>query len=328
MSVVSYAGVCSEACGDTHNWRCFGCQFELIGLLFFPLLAIIYAASHRSRFASVIASWMVAGALGSELWLIYVQKYKIGHWCPVCLSIAACIGIAATAMAVSYLLELNTTLKTGHKGSVMKSLWTGISSLTIVAAGFFLAFTGVAKFNPLQAQEASVANAVIFGNQTSPIEVYIVTDWLCPACRSVEPVLVKMSPNIMKVAKLVFVDYPIHPESENFIPFNLSFMIHNKDNYLALRDALLAIAVKTSEPTEEEVRKAALQLGVHYQPLNYADVSIGIKYFKHLANQFDVHSTPTVVIINKSTSKGKKLSGTKEITEGNILGAITELGGK
>lgn len=327
FSVISYMGVCSEACGEAHNWRCFGCHFEMIGLLFFPLLAIFYAASRSSRLAALFASWMVAGAFGSEIWLIFVQKYKIGHWCPVCLSIATCIGIIALTMSISYLLDLITVLKQGNKGSVMKSIWKGLSSLAVVGVGFFLAFIGVAKFNPLQAQEASIANAVIFGNLQSKIEVYVITDELCPACRAIEPALEKMSPNIMKLAKLVFVDYPLHDESVNLIPYNLSFMIHNKDKYFALRNALGELALKTSEPTEEQVRKAIASIGIRYKPLNYADVSIGIKYFKHLATEFDVHSTPTIVIINTANKKGKKLTGGKEITEANVLKAIAELKG-
>ena len=45
-------------------------------------------------------------------------------------------------------------------------------------------FGGTAKFNKLQAAENSVKERITMGNARSPVEVYIFTDWGCPACKS------------------------------------------------------------------------------------------------------------------------------------------------
>jgi len=89
LSIISWLKLCSEACLATHSWRFCGCEFENIGITFFPILTVIYLLGWKNPLAYLVAGWMVAGALGSEVMFIFVQKYKIGHWCPICLSIAA-----------------------------------------------------------------------------------------------------------------------------------------------------------------------------------------------------------------------------------------------
>lgn len=102
-------------------------------------------------------------------------------------------------------------------------------------------------------------------------------------------------------------------------------MIHDKGKYLELRDALTKISTQTGDPTEQDVEKAIEPFGVKYEQLSYSDVAVGIKYFKHLGKEFKVTSTPTVVVVNKTLKKGKKMHGASEITEANILKAIETL---
>lgn len=325
LSIVSWLRICSEQCSDTHNYRIFGTQFETIGMVFFPSLTACHFLSKRNEYFGWIASLMLAGALGSEMMFIEVQKRDIGHWCPVCLSIAACVFIAFSFYAGTYLINLNSTIKEGQKGKIMRNVSKGFSSVLCVFIGLFFAYFGIAKVDQLRAQEDSIKDRIVFGNLSSPVDVYVFTDWQCPACRNVEPALVKMAPVIEKKARLTFVDFIIHPETLNFIPYNLSFMLNNKGNYLELRDVLTKISTKTGDPSEQEIEKALAPLGIKYHQLSYSDVAVGIKYFKHLGKEFKITSTPTVIIVNKATKKGKKLHGGSEITEANLLKAIETL---
>ena len=52
---------------------------------------------------------------------------------------------------------------------------------------------------------------------------------------------------------------------------------------------------------------------------------MGSKYFDHLVRHYDVEGTPTVVVANKINKKSKKLEGSTEITQANILKAIADL---
>lgn len=207
----------------------------------------------------------------------------------------------------------------------MKRFFNEGFCIALVIFGFVFSQAGFAKYDQLQAAEKNIKESIAFGDMSSHVEVYVFTDWECPSCRKVEPILEKAAPAIMKKAKLVFVDMPIHPESTNFTPYNLSFMINDKAQYFHLRNQLTKLSLTTKTPTDEEVEAIAAKLGAKYRQLHYADIDVGIKYFKHLSDQFKVEGTPTVVVVNAEKKKGKKLVGVNEITEDNILKAIHSL---
>jgi protein-disulfide isomerase len=170
--------------------------------------------------------------------------------------------------------------------------------------------------------------SLAFGDTESSSEVYIVTDWFCPACRAAEPEILKGARKVMRQAKVVFVDYPIHPETLNYIPYNLSFILREKEKYLQIREALATLARKTKEPMPEDVQAAVSPLGVKYVPLNYADVLAGVQHFSTLVNKLKVAGTPSVVVQDSRTGKTKTLYGMSDITSENILKTLAEVSGK
>ncbi|MBN9377963.1 MAG: thioredoxin domain-containing protein [Chlamydiales bacterium] len=328
LSIVSWSALCSQQCAATHFYRLFGVKFENVGLVFFPALTFAhFYFIHKKRF-SYLAGLMLAGAVGAEMIFIYAQKVLIGHWCPVCLSIAASIAVASLAYFLSFLNDLKLHVNDSRRSETMIILRQGLITASAIVIGFLLAFFGLTKVDVLQAAENSIKDSVAFGNAKSDIDVYFFSDWQCPACRQVEPKLKELIPLITKRARLTFVDFTIHPSSLNFSPYNLSFMIHNKDHYLELRDALTTLSIETETPTDEQVEKLADKKGIQYKQLNYSDVALGLKYFKTLGTEFDINSTPTLVLVNEATKKGKKLYGFAEINEENINKAIDKLSEK
>lgn len=313
LCLASLFNLCSQSCSQTHLWRFWGLRFETLGLIFFPILLLSHFASWNSRFFMNISRWLIAGAVGAELMFVAIQKFQIGHWCPVCLSIAGTLFVTAAIYTAEYIKE-------DH----MKTITKSIGAITLVAVGFLTAFFGVAKEDVAKTAENSIKSRIAFGNTSSNVEVFLFTDWQCPACRNLEPVFVKLAPEIQKRARLTFADIDVHPETLNFLPYNLSFMVHNKDKYLALRDALTEVSVHTKEPTDDIVNQAIKKLGVKYKSMHYSDIAVATKYFKHLESQFDLDSTPTLVIVNMNDKKGKKFVG-KEITYENVIGAIDKM---
>lgn len=322
LSIVSWLHLCSSTCIEGHNYRLYGFPFETIGFVFFPILTAMHLLSRKFSILTTLVGWSICGALGSEIMFIYVQKYKIGSWCPVCLSIAATLAIAGMIYFHSYYMDFKNSLAREHKEDIMNGIYKGLSGICFFVIGFVFAFGGIAKYNKLQAMENDIKNQIAFGNVNSGIEVYVFTDWACGGCRAVEPTLEALAPKIMKKAKLSFIDQEVHPVTLNFIPYNLSFMINNKSKYFELRRALTKLALQTKEPTDEQVEALAKKLGTQYKQLNYADVQIGTKYFENLVKQLNVEGTPSIVIISKNNKKGKKLEGAEEITEANIMKAI------
>ncbi len=320
LTILSMTGLCSEECAEGHKWKLFGMPFELPGLFFFAGLGIFHWIARdntRFQFYELLA---VTAAIGAEIYFIYIQKIHIGTWCPICLAIAACVAILFMSLYGRLFL-----LKTATQENTMKPLFRGLFTTSALFIGLLTAFIGTTKYDAMEAAQTSIQDNIAFGAKDSDVEVYLFTDWACPACRKLEPLLKKNSKVITQDAKLYFIDHAIHPETLNFIPFHLSFMVNNKPQYFELRDMLTEISVETGSPTEKQVTDAAAKLGVNYKELNFADISLGVKFFKALGEKFKVEGTPTMVIVNTNTKKGKKLTGNNEITAENIQKAITAL---
>ncbi len=325
LSIISLLRLCASACAESHFWLLFGFPFEYSGLLFFIVLLTIHTFARRKSICSSLCALLLAAGCGAELKFIFVQKYQIGTWCPICLAIASCVFIATLCYATDYIGKLNRQMKEKVEGELMKSITKGLAGLSVFVLGFLLATIGVSKFDPIQAQQDTLKDNLFFGNKTSPIEVYIFTDWACPACRQLETDLEKMAPTIMKIAKLTFVDDAIHTETLNYSPYNVSFMIKNKKDYFKLRQELTKLALEVETPTDQDVEKIAKKVGTTYQHLSFSDIALSQKYFKQLAKLFSVTKTPTMVIVNAQNKKGKRLIGIPEITEGNVIKAIDSL---
>jgi protein-disulfide isomerase len=199
------------------------------------------------------------------------------------------------------------------------------SPFSALIFGVLFAIFGVSKINPLAAQQQTLKESLFFGKADSPIEVYIFTDWFCPACRKVDPEIDKMLPDVQKNAKVYFIDATVHPESLNFTPYNLSFLVNNKDQYMQIRKAIEGLSEKNKTPSDTDIKNTIKPLGAKLKELSYSDVAVGVKFFKKLVKQFDITQTPTVVVINAETKKGKKFSGSSEITQDNILKGIESL---
>lgn len=323
LTILSLFEFCSSACIEGHKFKIFNLKFEYFGILFFSILLAVNLLGYKFNFYSNLTSLLVTVTAGAELYFIYIQKFITGVWCPICLSIAACILIAMIACYINYFIS---SKKTHKEGRVMRNLFkNGFTVFTALFLGFITAYMGVTKINANEEAIGSLKDSIAFGDPTSTVEIYIFTDWFCPACNKIEPVLKMTIPKIEKNTKIFFIDAFIHPESMNYTPYNLSFMIYNKPLYFDLREALLRLSTTTESPSELEVKTAIQSYDIPLKELNYKDIAIATKIFKSLKKQFNIASTPVIIIINTKTKKGKKLSGTAEISEAKILEAINTL---
>lgn len=318
LTTLSFLRLCSQACSEGHNYFLLGMSFETMGFIFFGILGILHLYRKRTPIVRNLEFLAFSSALGAEMVFIGVQKYLIGTWCPVCLTIASCVLIGVISCAV-------TEIHKNQGENIMVFLKSGLTNLTALAVGFFVAFMGISKHDAMQAAEQSVQERLAFGNTGSPIEAYLFTDWLCPACKKIEPRVEELERIISPQAQLTFVDEAIHPESLNFTPFNISFLLNNKSQYFKLRQMLTAISLRTKTPTEAQIEQEAAKIGVKFVDAHYSDISLAVEYYKKLIDRFKVDSTPTLIIINSQTKKGKKLEGDTEITKENVIKAIEAL---
>lgn len=327
LSVMSWLGICSDGCEETHLYRLFGIPLSPLGVGFFTLCGLAFLTRNRFRFSGFLIPVLLSGALGSEFVLVWMQKYVIGKWCPLCMGVAFSVVTACVLIALERLPRVAIQIRGGERNLVMKRL-AGKTALILFAflAGMGMTATGLSKPDAFAAGLS--VTSLAFGDKESSSEVYVITDWFCPACRAAEPEILKAARKAMQQAKVVFVDYPVHLETFNYVPYNLSFIVREKEKYLQVREAMAALARKTKEPTPEDVQLAVSPLGVKFVPLNYVDVLAGMQYFNTLVNKFKVSGTPSVVVLDSRTGKTKTLYGISEITSDNILKALAEVSGK
>lgn len=313
LTTLSWLGTCTEACAEGHKYTLFGMKFEITGFLFFISLAISHLFSLYSPFFYRVTKSLLAMGLGAEIYFIITQKFIIGAWCPLCLSIAATLLVASLPF-----------IQQAKRGNMLYSHHK-LTSLSIVFFGFIIAFFGMAKNDTLQAVEDKIEPQLIFGNKESPIEVYIFTSWTCPACKKLEPALEKMLPKIMTEARILFVDPEVDFTTLNFVPYNISFMLNEKPKYIQLRHVLSELSKETDTPTDELVSKAIADLDVKYKELSFADISVGVKHFIEVTKKFDISRIPAMVIVNSKTNQKQILTGSNEISESNVLATIEKL---
>jgi len=317
LSVLLHFGICTEACKPTYNWTIFGLKFPLLGIGFFGLCLLLFSFRERAGIRSVFPV-LIAGAWGAELTFLHVQQSVIKRWCPMCLAVAFCVCVVGIALAAGHIPGMRRQSGSG-RGAMLRQVSKGVFLAAVMVAGAFVTFLGMG--NPADSQAASLPLAL--GKTDSEIEVYVITDWFCPACRRAEPEMERAYPDIMKRAKLLFIDQPVHPESMNYIPYNLAFLVREKEKYLEIRKALLQLSQRTKEPSPEDVQQAVERLGVTYRPLNYSDVNAGIQYFQSVVQSFRVEGTPTMVVFNRKTGSAKVLNGVRDLFLRNILMAVS-----
>ena len=322
LSIVSWWQLCLESCTAIKNYRLFGLSFGPIGVAFFAGLLGTTLLSRWAPFLIQWVKWAIAGALGAEVMFIAVQKYQIGSWCPVCISIAISLGIAGLVLVVDYIRKLFATIQTSNRGEIMRLINRGVASIAFFLTGFLMAFTGVQKVDAAQAAATEMKQRLVFGNKESPVEVYFITDWYCPSCKRVEPIIEKVYPDIKSKVAFYFIDYPIHTKSLNFSPYNLSFLIYNKPQYFQARHALQDLTEKTESPSDKEVAELAKKVNIKFKELSYVDIKAGLEFFEKVEEDFKVNSTPTLIISNPKKKKVVKLEGATAISQDKILEAI------
>lgn len=325
LSILSWLELCVEHCSANQDYRLFNFPFASFGITFFIVLVALHFLSQRYSFLSQVLGWLIACSLGAELMFIAVQKYEIGHWCPVCLSIAASVAFAALVLSIGYFKNLKANFQHNNRGEIMKKMKQGLTSLSFVIFGFLMAFIGISKPNYAEAAMNDIKDRIALGTKNSPVEVYFVSDWFCPSCKKIEPLIEKIYPKIKSKVTFYFIDYPIHKKSLNFSPYNLSFLVNDKAHYFKARQMLMNLADKTEAPTDIEVEKLAKKDGLVYKELSFLEVKTGSEYFEKIVEKYNLNSTPTVIITNPRKNSTVKLEGRDEISEQKILDAIEKL---
>ncbi len=324
LSILSWLEICVEHCSANQDYHLFGFPFAIVGMIFFTVLVLLHLLSRKYHVLAQWVEWSIAAGLGAEIMFIAIQKYQIRQWCPVCLSIATSLAVAGLPYLVGYIHSLYD-IQHNNRGDMMNKFKQGLTSLSFIVLGFLMAFIGVSKPDTAAAAINDMKERLAFGKKNSPIEIYFVSDWFCPSCKKVEPLIEKIFPEVISQATFYFIDYPIHKKSMNFTPYNLAFLVNNKSQYFKARQALSELTEETETPTDQDVIKMARKHGLVFKELAFLDVKNGMDYFDKIVEKYDLNSTPTLIITNTRNNRTIKLEGRDEISEDKVLKALESI---
>lgn len=325
LSIVSWMDACTEACSAAHQYRFFGLRFEWLGVTIFLTAGLLHFYAKTKPYLTRLVGLMMIGALGSEVVFIGIQKYVIGSWCPLCLSIASTIGIIVLVYVVNYIKNLYQYMHQKQKGLIMKQLFKSLISMSVFTLGFLIASAGVAKPSDASAAVESIKDQLQMGNTRSNIKVYFISDWFCGACKKTEPEITKIYPAIKDRVGFYFVDLAVHSNTINYTPYNIAFIVNDKAQYMEIRHELDELSYREDSPTDEQMESIAKKLNASFHEVSFREIKAAMKYFDEISTKYNVTKTPTMVIENTKTGKNQILNGTGEITLSNVNKTIEEL---
>jgi hypothetical protein len=127
-----------KACRDTAAFTVFGLNMGIFGIIYFSVLLMLLWNMHRSPWFERIMFAAVFAGFGAELRLLWIQKFIIGSWCPLCVTICIALVSGALAMLAGKFRELAVK----DSPSVFIREWLPIA-VVMAVVGFFVAFAGV-----------------------------------------------------------------------------------------------------------------------------------------------------------------------------------------
>lgn len=127
-----------SACRDTAGFTVFGINMGWFGIAYFSLVLTVLGMRKKVQRLDQALAVLVFSGIGAELRLLWIQKYVIGGWCPLCVTICCALFIAAILLVVE-----KTGRGTPEELKVKRlGLWLAIMA-TMSVTGLLVAYWGV-----------------------------------------------------------------------------------------------------------------------------------------------------------------------------------------
>ena len=108
------------------------------GIAYFILICLMLWLRQKVYFLDWVFSAMIFSGIGAELRLLWIQKYVIGSWCPLCVTICFALFFAAILLFIEKVQDAGSGQGRG------KSLlgWLAVM-MVMIAIGLAIAVAGV-----------------------------------------------------------------------------------------------------------------------------------------------------------------------------------------
>lgn len=125
------------ACRDTAVFTIFGLNMGWFGIAYFSLILIVLWLRKRDCRLEWALAALLFGGIGAELRLLWIQKYVIGGWCPLCVTICCALFVAVILLVVEKVREAVSAPGKGKNlfGWLALSLAMSVTGLAVAVMG-------------------------------------------------------------------------------------------------------------------------------------------------------------------------------------------------
>ncbi|MDO8724314.1 MAG: thioredoxin domain-containing protein [Syntrophales bacterium] len=165
---------------------------------------------------------------------------------------------------------------------------------TVILAGLIVAADG----------SAEEQNLPFPSYGSGPIEVRIFSDYFCPPCRAVEPVVEPILKDLLEknVIRLTVIDTPFHPHTLLYARYFLYALKENGgvDHAFRVRNILFDASTDKTVTTQERIETIFKEKGIPYAAF---DTKPAFDRYNTLIKEDNIKATPTCVIIKSGQMK-------------------------
>lgn len=128
----------ATACSDAASFTFFGVGMGWYGIAYFSLILLLLWLRQKVYWLNWVLAAMLYSGLGAEFRLLWIQKYIIGGWCPLCVTICCALFFAAILLLIEKVQDAGSGQGRG------KNLLGWLAFMTaMIAAGLAIAVVGV-----------------------------------------------------------------------------------------------------------------------------------------------------------------------------------------
>lgn len=128
----------ATACSDAASFTFFGIGMGWFGIAYFSTILLVLWLRKKVCLLQWALAAMVYSGIGAELRLLWIQKYVIGGWCPLCVTICCALIVAGILLLIENVQDAGSGEGRG------KSLLGRLAFMAAMAAiGLAVAVAGV-----------------------------------------------------------------------------------------------------------------------------------------------------------------------------------------
>jgi hypothetical protein len=95
----------ATACSDAASFTFFGVALAWLGIAYFSFMILLLWLRPKVVWCDWVLNAMLFAGIGAELRLLWIQKYIIGAWCPLCVTICCALFVAVMLRVIEKILD-------------------------------------------------------------------------------------------------------------------------------------------------------------------------------------------------------------------------------